>query len=45
MTPLPQEVVTGSLHDVAETATVAADVAAACAVCAAAAIYVCVTDY
>ena len=41
MTPLPQEVVIGSLHDVAETATVAA----ACAVCAAAAIYVCVTDY
>ena len=39
MTPLPQEVVTGNLHDVAETSTVAtAGVAAACAICAAAAV-------
>ncbi len=38
MTPLPQDVVMGNLHDVAETATVAiAGVVAACAVCAAAA--------
>ena len=36
MTPLPQEVVMGNLHDVAETSTVAtAGVAAACAICAA----------
>ncbi len=38
MTPLPQEVVMGNLHDVAETASVAtAGVAAACVVCVAAA--------
>ena len=38
MTPLPQKVVMGNLHDVAETSTVAtAGVAAACAICAAAA--------
>ena len=38
MTPLPEEVVMGNLHDVAETATVAtAGVATASVVCAAAA--------
>ncbi len=38
MTPLPQEVVMGNLHDVAETASVAtAGVAAAYVVCVAAA--------
>ena len=39
MTPLPQEVVMGNLHDVAETASVAtAGVAAACVVCVVAAV-------